>query len=383
MSNDENLNACYEQFESLFGNLNTHVANAKYSGGYNEYSDLHVRLGVIGYEMNAPRKGWSDEHSDTITNLIKDCKNDQTNEEYLPFFSIAMGFLLGLYAVHKIEEDDFRRSYILLTGFVMTKQKGIDVQKNEPKKEDHKKKPGLFWFFKKKKSVAPKEPVKEKDGNKITYRYKEDPFGNTNKGYSQEPAGDYADTRMLKYAETFGECEGEFKDKEPLVPHVRVLCFPPNHNKRDYYTLVTSGMSDIPMSLPDEDKINSNRTELVFYCREPKNIYCELLRRVAHFPHDNSSYLGIGHTLPISSSGIFKSNPQLTTLLFMPSFVEEDMKLKETLKIKDSPVNLLWVVPISDAECNLKLKAGISGILDVFDKNEHSFVFDENRKGYV
>jgi len=381
MSSDENLNACYEQFENLFENLSIHIETAKYSGGYTEYSEIHVRLGVIGYEMNAPRRGWSDEHSVTITNLIRDCGNDEANEKYLPFFAIAMGFLLGLHAVHKIEESDFRRSYIVLTGFVMTKQKGIEVQKSEQQKEKTKK-PGLFSLFGKKMSESA-EPVRERDGSKITYRYEGDPFGNTKKGFPQEPAGAFADARMHVYTEMFGTCQSVFSEKQPLVPHIEVLCFSPNDKKRDYYTLVTTGMSDMPMKLPEEDKINSNRTELVFYCREPKNIYCELLRRVAHFPHDNSSYLGIGHTLPISSSGIFANNSHLTTLLFMPSFVEKDMKMKETLRIKDSTVNLLWVVPISDAECNIKLKTGISGILDIFDRNRHSFVFDENRRSYV
>jgi len=47
------------------------------------------------------------------------------------------------------------------------------------------------------------------------------------------------------------------------------------------------------------------------------------------------------------------------------------------------PVEFLWVVPISRAELRLKKRKGVNALLDVFEENQHPWIFDPNRKSYV
>jgi hypothetical protein len=67
----------------------------------------------------------------------------------------------------------------------------------------------------------------------------------------------------------------------------------------------------------------------------------------------------------------------------MPSIVRPDSSLGERLQIESEPVNLIWCVPITAAECELKLKNGTDALYNLFDKNEHPFAFSGNRPSYV
>jgi suppressor of fused protein SUFU len=73
----------------------------------------------------------------------------------------------------------------------------------------------------------------------------------------------------------------------------------------------------------------------------------------------------------------------LDTLLFMPPIVMKDQTLPEELILGGEPVDFLWVVPLTTAECNLKLEKGLEAILDPFQQHRHPHVFDPNRKSYV
>ena len=58
-------------------------------------------------------------------------------------------------------------------------------------------------------------------------------------------------------------------------------------------------------------------------------------------------------------------------------------RLPDELEIEGCPVEFLWVVPISRAELRLKKRKGVNALLDVFEENQHPWIFDPNRKSYV
>ncbi len=57
----------------------------------------------------------------------------------------------------------------------------------------------------------------------------------------------YIEERERVYDEIFGPSKMVYHEVLPLVPHIDVYCRPPN-GKRDFFTFVTGGMSDIPMN---------------------------------------------------------------------------------------------------------------------------------------
>ena len=73
----------------------------------------------------------------------------------------------------------------------------------------------------------------------------------------------------------------------------------------------------------------------------------------------------------------------LDTIFLLPPLVKKDQDLGGELTLNGDAVQFLWVVPISSAECELKLDKGSGALLDVFTKNRHPRIFDSKRKSYV
>lgn len=220
-------------------------------------------------------------------------------------------------------------------------------------------------------------------GSKIL-RHGGNEFNKPQFGVPDEASVEFAEKREAAYDNLFGKSAHVWHELLPLVPHIDVYRFPPGFKGRDYYTLATSGMSNFRMKLPPGIDIKYARAELIFYCTEPKDDYAELLRRIAHFPHDNNTWLGPGHTMPNGTppAPVFGS-AALDSFMFIPTIVSPDKDLPNKIKLDADPVSFLWVVPITTAECELKLRKGTSAILDLFNRFEHPFVFSGDRRSYV
>jgi hypothetical protein len=128
----------------------------------------------------------------------------------------------------------------------------------------------------------------------------------------------------------------------------------------------------------------TRRVELIFYCSDPREEYINTLRWVAHFPHNSQSFLGYGHTMPNGSPPApFWGSTELDTLFFVPPIVMKDQTLPSELQLEGDPVHFLWVVPLTTAECNFKLKNGFEAMMNLFQERRHPHVFDPHRKSYV
>jgi Suppressor of fused protein (SUFU) len=237
----------------------------------------------------------------------------------------------------------------------------------------------MFGFFSKRKPGPEVSP-----GGSVINRY---PLASWSPGETGAPptsAAEFAETRHAAYEKLFGKVDAVYAEDSLLIPRVDL---------RSYYrkaagggmtcALVTSGMSDLPMKVPNDPRA-SRRVELVLYCAEPRHEYIETMRWLAHFPHDQKTWIGFGHTIPNGNPPApFWGSPALDTVLLMPTVVQRDRTLPQELVLEGDPVDLLWVVPISPAECKLKLKKGVTAIYQLFDQNKHPHVFEPNRKSYV
>ncbi len=235
------------------------------------------------------------------------------------------------------------------------------------------------WFQRK---PAPKNVGISKGGSSLI-KYGDGDAPRPEIGFLAESTLANTEDRERVYSELFGESDMVLHELLPLIPHVDVYRFPP-HGKRDFFTFVTGGMSDLPMNAPTELGVDYRRAELVFYSTENRDEYSQLLRRMAHFVHDNNTWLHWGHTMPNGQppEPLFGTS-QLDTLFFMPSIVDPDSRLGDTLQIESEPVHLVWCVPITTAECQLKLDEGMDALYDVFDANNHPFAFSGDRQSYV
>jgi hypothetical protein len=153
---------------------------------------------------------------------------------------------------------------------------------------------------------------------------------------------------------------------------------------------VTSGMSDAAMTGEDGEPF---RRELIFYA-PPGGDYARPLIAVAQFPFENATSLDHSHSIqmfgaffvPGGAEALLADEPlavELPHVFLLSPLIRRHQRLNDELVIQGSPVEFLWVVPISAAEHTLKKRHGASALLDVFEAHKHPWLFDPERKSYV
>lgn len=191
------------------------------------------------------------------------------------------------------------------------------------------------------------------------------------------------EARAAVFARVFGEPVEVVRDEDPRTLAVDVAVHAPGFADRSFYTLVTHGMSDVAMPIPDGVEASS-RTELVLYVDQPGPTFVRLLQTIAKIPHEADHWLGAGHTIPNGEppAPLFPGSA-LDTVLVLESVVSPERELKSHVEISGSPLELLWVVPITAAECGLKVEEGVGALLNLFNERQLSFVLDPGRESLV
>jgi hypothetical protein len=199
------------------------------------------------------------------------------------------------------------------------------------------------------------------------------------------PKQEELDRRDEYFRRVFGECDKVYHETIPMIPHIDVHVFPTRHEDVDFFTLVTTGMSDLPMTPSPDHEGAPTRAELLMYVSEPRTRYIEVMRMLAHLPHDLASWFDYAHTVPNGSppAPLFDEDSKLDTFVFMPPILCSDDELLNSFQIDGEPVRLLWTVPITTSECNLKLEQGYLALMDLFDDNEFSPVLSGDRESFI
>ena len=172
--------------------------------------------------------------------------------------------------------------------------------------------------------------------------------------------------------------------------HVDVMWVEPS-GERPFHTLITSGMSDRPMQVPE------GLEELAFIelmvtlpenwqidekSFEDERWYWPVgnLKFLARFPHKFDTWLGDGHTIPNGDPPEpYASDTKLNGMLIVPPLmVSDDFR---TLRAHDDvSIHFMSCVPLYQEEMDLKLKKGVDALLELFDKNDITELIDPARK---
>jgi hypothetical protein len=188
-----------------------------------------------------------------------------------------------------------------------------------------------------------------------------------------EPARNANEARLAAYGRLLGHATG--KAEGPAG--VDVLQVPPGFHGRDFWTLVTSGLSDHRMAVPGDLGPEHARAELVLYVPEPTPSHVRLLQTCAALATEPETWLGHGHSIPNGQppAPLFPGS-ELKALLLLRTILEPDAFLPDHLTIEGDPVNFLWLVPITAAELDLKLVQGLPALLQRFDEGGLSHLLD-------
>ena len=161
---------------------------------------------------------------------------------------------------------------------------------------------------------------------------------------------------------------------------------------RPFYSIVTSGMSELPMRTP-QDEIQY--AELCILLESSWQLSQEafvdegwywplrLLKTLARYPNENGTWLGYGHTVALSKPPQpFATNTKLCAALIVPS-----MTLGEaffTMKRSDGQTTHFWtVVPLYDSELEFKMANDVDELLDAFDRAGVDDVVRRDRRAAV
>ena len=154
--------------------------------------------------------------------------------------------------------------------------------------------------------------------------------------------------------------------------------------------LVTSGMSDLPMQLPDDVEV-SPYLELMLtlpgdwpldreQLQDERNYWpIRLLKTLARLPHKHNTWLGLTHTVPNGdpaqpyAPGVAFDGAILLLALSAP----EDF---DTLVVDDdTSIEFLSVVPLYPQEMALKLREGADALIDLLSDNDIGDVIEPGR----
>jgi hypothetical protein len=161
---------------------------------------------------------------------------------------------------------------------------------------------------------------------------------------------------------------------------------------KPFHVLVTCGMSDRPMSLPEEVDDVSPLAELVLgldasWPFAPENIGddrygwpLKLLASLARLPHAHELWFGPGHTVPNGNppspyiEGTELCGVLLAPLVAMPpDFGRLDLGEEGTL-------DFIGVVPVYAEEMKLKLDRGTEALFERFDAHQINEILVPNRR---
>lgn len=187
--------------------------------------------------------------------------------------------------------------------------------------------------------------------------------------------------REKYYEQMFGPMSNDmYHSTDNKSPHIDIYQFGP-HGDRDYWTLITAGMSDakqfIPKGMPFEI---APRAEILMYVKEPQTWMFNVLKTLSEMPFDKKTFLHWWHTIAYGMP--MTDEPSLLTGFFLlpPYFEPEGFN---NLTIDGDKVDFIWLVPITDLEMEYKAKYGGAALDDLLRDARISPIVDEGRKSII
>lgn len=174
--------------------------------------------------------------------------------------------------------------------------------------------------------------------------------------------------------------------------HIDVYAVAPTQ-ERNFWTFVTSGMSNRAMSMPKG--LETYRFAELLICLpaswpvsneafKDENNYWPIrwLKNLARLPHEYNTWLCYGHTMPNGDPAKpFANNTKFSCMMIsLPETVDDPEGFFE-LKVNESKsIYFYSVVPIYKEETDFKIKRGADELLERFQQNAINELVDVRRK---
>jgi hypothetical protein len=163
--------------------------------------------------------------------------------------------------------------------------------------------------------------------------------------------------------------------------------------ERNYYTLVTCGMSNLAMTVPQG--ADEFRYAELMVClppswklsqeafRDERNYWpVRCLKLLARMPHEYATWLYIGHTIPNGNPAKpYADNTKLNGMvLAIPTIVDDLNGFFNCRMSEEKNVHFYSIMPLYNEEMDYKLKHGADSLFDKFEQAGINEVLDAGRK---
>lgn len=193
--------------------------------------------------------------------------------------------------------------------------------------------------------------------------------------------GKYLEVREAHYAKYFGPIKKPVMHSTDVKPvHIDIYQFPPRGDRR-HWTLITGGMSDRAQYVPrNAPKYISRRAEIMMYVRRPAGWMFSVLKGLAEMPFVDKTFLHWFHTVP-NGMPMTPKPSLLTSFFFLPPYFEPEGF--DSLKVGRNKVDILLLIPITEAERKYAIKRGSAALKRLMAKKNLDPVVNERRKSLV
>jgi len=217
--------------------------------------------------------------------------------------------------------------------------------------------------------------------------------------WRQPAISSYAEEINSHFGDIFTDCEAVvFHEVVSDLVHIDVNVMKPTQTG-GFHILYTTGMSDLPMTLPDHiaERTDLRYAELIMLLPDSWNPgksfsistemplqdswAIDLIKYLARFPHEHKTWLCDGHTIPNGSNyEPYLKDSRMSCVVLLPSPIEA---LSNLITADGTTINFYSVLPITRAEAEFKLKRGMDALLDKFTKTKVPLIIDMYRKSAV
>jgi len=191
----------------------------------------------------------------------------------------------------------------------------------------------------------------------------------------------YLEARERHYQRFFGPITQKILHSTDVkAVHIDIYQFEPTQD-RQYWTLITSGMSDErQISLEDRAEHVSTRAEVLMYVSKPEDWMFSILKGLAEMPFEDGTFLHWWHTVP-NGMPMTATPSLLTSFFFLPPYFEREGFPE--LELDGDRVDFLWMIPITEAEREFAVQHGSEALEKKFEEVDLSPVVNESRKSFV
>lgn len=169
--------------------------------------------------------------------------------------------------------------------------------------------------------------------------------------------------REEAYERAFGVQAQILHSTDHEAPHIDLYVFPPA-GQRDFVAIVTGGMSDLPMPVP-EGRAADAHVELVMGMGQHQHWATNLLKLVAEYPFDQGTFYDVHHTVPFG--GELGDGSSLSAFLFVqPRFLPENLARFE---FDGRRIRFLQAVAITTVEHQFAIAEGSDKLEALLEKH--------------